>query len=182
MKKLSILLALSLILSFLFVTGCSEEDNRSNEEQQDDNTVSTTPVSTTDANVEKSIQDRLDAGEEVLIGLCFQGLSDPFTLVQEQFLTAELSAIGFTTMTTESLSDVALQIQQIENFVEMGAVLIIAYPPDAESVKDTVIKAIRLGRPYISGCNRRRNSFGTFQIQLFCSSRHNDGQIGADSP
>jgi len=150
MKKIAVIaLAVLILLSLVVLTACDRQ-KESGTEGDGEGTSGTDEEDedgedTHGADAGGNIQSRLDAGEEVLIGLAFQGLSDEFTLIQDQYLKEEFGALGFTVVSTESGSDTALMIQQIENFVTMRAVLIAVWPPDAESVMDVCTRAIDQG-------------------------------------
>ena len=151
MKKiLSILL--SFVLVFLLLCGCATDSEKT---QKVDGETEQTKVEEKDTSDEATktntseraaeIRKMLDNGDEVIIGLSFQGLTDMFTLIQKEYFDEEFAKLGYTTVTAESGGDTALMIEQIENFVTMNAVLIIAFPPDAESVMDVCTKAIEEG-------------------------------------
>lgn len=145
-KALSILTALLMLLSAAVLSGCNGEESPVSPPE------SVAPVSDSmDNNAEKEetpdagIQARLDAGEEVLIGLCFTGLDNQQMAQQHDFLMQSFTELGFACSSAISNSNVVLMIEQVENFITMEAALIIINPPDTDSVKEVLLKAIDAG-------------------------------------
>lgn len=147
MKRLiSAVLLLALMLAL--VSGCASKGEKSPANTTTPETEAATApdeVKTNTAERAAEIQEMLANGEEVIIGLSFQGLTDMFTLIQKEFFDEEFGKLGYTTVTADSAGDTALMIEQIENFVTMKAALIIAFPPDAESVMDVCTQAVDAG-------------------------------------
>lgn len=98
---------------------------------------------------EKTIQERLDAGEEVFIGFAIETVSNPFFLAQAEFLKTEFGKMGVTFEYQASDGDDALMISQIENFITMKADLIMCAPPNQDAVESVLEKAEDAGIPVI---------------------------------
>lgn len=117
-----------IILLYLFTTttGCSKEpDNTS--------TFTDNDILPTSAN---------DKG---LICFAANTLSDSFLNSIDTTLNEMFTADGYVYMSTSSENDVALQINQIENFVTMGAKCILTCASPVSSIKEACINAIEKG-------------------------------------
>ena len=148
-KTLAILLAMLMIIAMF--AGCSSSDNDANSDNTDQNEdVNTDNNENTDDDTdadtsEMTMQERLDAGESPLVAYCANNLVDSFLLNIVETVGEKMEAEGFTYQYVSAESNTATQINQIENFIEMGAVAIIVSPLTADSLKDTALRAIEQG-------------------------------------
>ncbi|MBP1736381.1 MAG: sugar transporter substrate-binding protein [Oscillospiraceae bacterium] len=148
MKKLaSILLTLAMILSLGALSACTNPSETSTSTASGSDTASS--GSDTAATQTNDIQARLDKGEEVFIGFAMETVSNSFFLQQADFLKENFEKMGVTFEYVASEGDNALMISQIENFITMGADLIMCAPPSADAVQDVLLKAEAAGIPVI---------------------------------
>lgn len=151
-KLLTFVLAIVMIASMASLIGC----NGDNTAENTDNPAAATPATATPSaaptatgktvnSYGEDIQAMLDAGEDVLIGLSFQGLSESSAQRQRDNLTAGFEEKGFTVTVTASEGDMAQMISQIENLVLMDTKLIVCFPPDSDGVKDVTTRAMADG-------------------------------------
>ena len=144
-KMLSILLALSLLFCLFALMGCESEE--AGEELNEQSSQGTTPPENGEDSGEEemTMQERLDAGEHPLIGMVVNGLDDSMIKMEAEFLEEELEALGFefSVQSCEGVNTTA--IEQIENFVTMGAIHIIMMPREADPFESVVVSAMEQG-------------------------------------
>ena len=92
-----------------------------------------------------------DTGGLGLIGFCSVSMSESIYVLEQQALEEKFA--GKCEIQTVSCdNDAATQIQQIKNFVTMGADMIIINPTDIEALGDAIIEAHNAGvKVYING-------------------------------
>ena len=95
------------------------------------------------------VQSRLDKGETVLVGFAVSDTSNPFLLAQTLQVKEMFEAIGVTFDYTSCDSDDAKMITVIENYITMGAELIICSPTNQDAVKDALLGAENVGIPVV---------------------------------
>jgi len=91
------------------------------------------------------VQRKLNAGEEVIVAFCAQGLTDSYILSESEWMKVEFEKLGFTYIASSSDGDVTVMNNQIENFTTMGAAGIIVNPPSTDAVMDTCKRAMEAG-------------------------------------
>ena len=92
-----------------------------------------------------------DAGDLGLIGFCSVSMSESIYVLEQQALE-EIFAGKCEIQTVSCDNDAATQIQQIKNFVTMGADMIIINPTDIDALGDAIIEAHEAGvKVYING-------------------------------
>ncbi|MGI5971989.1 MAG: sugar ABC transporter substrate-binding protein [Oscillospiraceae bacterium] len=174
-KTLSVLVVLSLLFSFALLVGCSKKEEPAGTQPGTQAPTEKQPAEETEAPANESgevtkemlesskpneyVPEKLDAGMEVIVAFNptdFNGIGGP----QNERLKAELEPIGITYMCTCWESDTAKQIQQIENWVTMGAAAIIVHTADPAAIKDSATAAEEAGTSMIF--------YGT-EPQYFCS-------------
>lgn len=142
-KTLSILVALLMIFSAAALAGCNGEETPASEAPVSQTPVSAAPKDTEEA--PKDMQARLDAGEDIIVGLSFNGLGDSFMVIQHDLLMENFTSRGFNCVSAVADDSVPRMIEQLENFITMNAALVIAVPIDTDSLKETSLKAIESG-------------------------------------
>ncbi|MGN1002315.1 MAG: sugar ABC transporter substrate-binding protein [Oscillospiraceae bacterium] len=92
-----------------------------------------------------------ESGELDLVGFCTVSMSESIYVLQEAALK-EIFAGKATVQTATCDQDSALQIQQIKNFITMGADLLVINPTDIEALGDAIMEAHNAGiKVYING-------------------------------
>lgn len=150
MKRL-ILIVLSVAVLFSMMAGCTNGAKESEPSAK----VSTEPEKTTekvpDGEITKEmlqkskpgeyIPEKLDAGMEVILG--YAPIADNFFTNQilGEGIRSYVEPLGMKYIFANADEDTALQISQIENFVQMGAAMVVILPIDANVVKQTVLNA-----------------------------------------
>lgn len=145
MKKRIVLCLAMLILLSLTLAGCTSEDIGS--EAQADAVVTDVPESVEDT--AKSVKERLEAGEEVLVGYSVNTLSNPALKQTIDNVSGFLEEMGCTVSVAACEGDTALMISQVENFIEMKVDMIIVAPIDQDAMEDTLMKAVEAGIPVV---------------------------------
>lgn len=142
-KALSLVLTLAMVLSLGALAACTNPSESSGTASSTTSSASSTAQKTND------IQARLDKKEKVFVGFAMETVSNAFFLQQADFLKQNFEKMGVTFDYVASEGDNALMISQIENFITMGADLIMCAPPSADAVKDVLLKAQAAGIPVI---------------------------------
>ena len=128
-KKISMLLILALLVALL--AGCGGQQT-------------STPASDGGAAQETG-------SERGLVGFCSVSMSESIYVLEQQRLQ-EIFEGKCDVQTVSCDNDAATQIQQIKNFVTMGADLIIINPTDIEALGDAIMEAHNAGvKIYING-------------------------------
>ena len=92
-----------------------------------------------------------ETGGEALIGFCSVSLSESIYVLTQEALEAKFAGKA-TVQTVSCDNDASMQIQQIKNFVTMGADMIIINPTDIEALVDAIKEAHEAGiKVYING-------------------------------
>lgn len=142
-KKIALCLAATMAL-MLALAGCTLEGD--NQQQSSDPGAS--PSSAVQEGL-TSVKERLDAGEQVLVGYAVNTMSNPSLKQTIDNVAGFLEEIGCTVSVTACEGDTALMISQVENFIEMKADMIIVAPIDQDAMEDTLMKAVNAGIPVI---------------------------------
>ncbi len=79
------------------------------------------------------------------LGYLAAGMSSEFNMMIYDGLSSRCEAAGVELDTLSCEGDIALQIEQIDNFITMGVDCILAFPVDAGSCRDALIKAREAG-------------------------------------
>ena len=151
-KSISLLLAIIILLSLAIVAGCSSAEGG----DETDNTVTVqdnTPDSTPDSNT-----DDTQENNEILIAFAATTLSDEFMNSLNLQLAQWFAADGYNYQYTSCENDTALQIQQIENFVTMGASLVMTCSNPVSSLKEIMLYAMDQGTMIVLiGCEPKES-------------------------
>ena len=154
MKKfLSIILTLVLIFSFAAMIACSKNDDGLNENsdppvETSDDTMPSNSMDDIDLAETKPceyVQEKLDAGIEVIVAYCPPTLTDEFMIQIANGLTEDLGELGITVLASAPEYDSVKQIDMIENYVTMGAAAVGIIPMDANSLVDSMNAANESG-------------------------------------
>lgn len=87
-----------------------------------------------------------------LIGVCMQNKSSSITVLQEEALRAKFEPLGYEVQVASADDSAANQKAQLENFVLMGAEMIIVLPCEIEALEDSLLSAREAGiKVVISG-------------------------------
>lgn len=143
MKKQLTLCLAAVMLLMLALAGCTLEEDRPDQQQSQ---------ASTSAQVQegiKSVKERLEAGEEVLVGYAVNTLSNAALKQTIDNVSGFLEELGCTVSVAACEGDTALMISQVENFIEMNVDLIIVAPIDQDAMEDTLMKAVDAGIPVI---------------------------------
>lgn len=152
-RLLSLVLVLLTLLSLFAMLSCSSENAQSPntadsvdnydsietsdpepstiDEPNDTEDYSSLPVS---AYHGKSCPELIEEGISPLIGITAPLLSDEYLIVMIGSLQEQLEAQGFSTMAMSAENNISTQIEQVENFITMGAVCIIEAAIDIDSL------------------------------------------------
>ena len=164
-KLLSVVFSLLFLLSLCILPGCQSGQDESSgtpsgqetgsgtgqsQETQPPAEGSGTETEITQQMLEESkpceyIQEKLDAGMEVSVA--FSGGRDNFFVssILSTGVQGVLEDLGFNWIYINANGDIALQITQLENFVQMGIAAIVIQTIDAEAICDTVLAAQEAG-------------------------------------
>ena len=143
MKK-TLALMLSIVLVLAMFAGCGSAPM----ETADDSGSGSAPAAPDAA---AAPADDSGAGELGLIGFCSVSMSESIYVLEQEALQ-NIFAGKCEVQTVSCDNDAATQIQQIKNFVTMGADMIIINPTDIEALGDAIIEAHNAGvKVYING-------------------------------
>lgn len=146
MKKfIALLLALVMVMG---LCACATE------KPQDSQTPVASESQPVDASPEvseavKTVAERLEAGEEVMVGYAVNTLANPALKQTIDNVAGFLEEMGCTVSIAACEGDTALMISQVENFIEMAVDLIIVAPIDQGAMQDTLLKAEAAGIPVV---------------------------------
>jgi len=150
-RQLTIILAICLILSVSVLSGCGGGGGASGGSSAAGSSAAQAPAAEeTDAGgsgaaAGNEIQAMLDAGEDVLVGFALSTIADEMTQAQATQMQEKFKADGVNLQYISSDDDLALQITQIENFIEMGAKEIIISSKEPSALKEVCEKAMDQG-------------------------------------
>lgn len=156
-KYISLALALVMLLSLGLLSACSngaETTPAVSETTPSESAAATSETVQATGAAINAVQAKLDAGEKVFIGFAMETVSNPFFLAQADFLKTSFEEMNVNFEYIASEGDNALMISQIENYITMGADLIMCAPPDPSAVKDALLKAEDAGIPVVIMGNR----------------------------
>lgn len=145
-KTLSLLLALSMLLIGLI--GCTSEKTQESTPPTGEAPVSTEPTPPQEE-TKSRVQEKLDAGEEVLIGYAVNTLSNPFLKLTVDYIVENFQSLGVTVSVMACEGDIALMLTQMENFIEMKVDMVICAPLDQSAVQDVCRKTMEAGIPVV---------------------------------
>ena len=142
-----------LIFSFAAMIACSKNDDGLNEnsdppvETSDDTTPSNSmdDIDLAETKPCEYVQEKLDAGIEVIVAYCPPTLTDEFMIQIANGLTEDLGELGITVLASAPEYDSVKQIDMIENYVTMGAAAVGIIPMDANSLVDSMNAANESG-------------------------------------
>lgn len=87
-----------------------------------------------------------------LIGVCMQNKSSSITVLQEEALRAKFEPLGYEVQVASADDSASNQKAQLENFILMGAEMIIVLPCEIEALEDSLLSAREAGiKVVISG-------------------------------
>ena len=89
---------------------------------------------------------------EGLIGVCMQNMSSSISELQAQAMKDTFEPLGYEVQVVSADDSVSNQMSQIENFILMGAKMIVVLPCEIETLEDSLVKAREAGiKVVISG-------------------------------
>ena len=91
------------------------------------------------------IPQKLEAGMEVLVGMTTPTFDNAIAIACHQAFQELFPALGLTYSGMDCASDTAVQIQQIENFITMGAACLYVAAGDPETLRDVLTTAENAG-------------------------------------
>ena len=139
-KTLSLILGVVLVLSLF--AGCGGGAPMESAVDSSADNAQTVPAAPADDS---------SAGELGLIGFCSVSMSESIYVLEQEALQ-NIFAGKCEVQTVSCDNDAATQIQQIKNFVTMGADMIIINPTDIEALGDAIMEAHNAGvKVYING-------------------------------
>lgn len=149
-KLLSIFLALVLVLSLASLVACKTDDANPTDAGGTPTDAGGTPTDAggddTDIDLSKTkpnehVQEKLDAGMEVLIAFVPPTLEDEFMVLISEGLKEEMGQKGFTVVYSSPEYDGAKQFEIVENYVTMGCAAVGTIPMDADAFVDLMLTA-----------------------------------------
>ena len=148
--KRTLAIILSILMVLTLFAGCGEAapmESAANNSAADTPAAPAEPAEAAEGEAEPAA----DAGDLGLIGFCSVSMSESIYVLEQQALE-EIFAGKCEIQTVSCDNDAATQIQQIKNFVTMGADMIIINPTDIEALGDAIIEAHEAGvKVYING-------------------------------
>lgn len=91
-------------------------------------------------------------GENGLIGVCMQNMSSSISVLQSDALKAMFEPMGYEVQVVSADDSVSTQMSQIQNFILMGAKMLVVLPCEIETLEDSLIQARQQGiKVVISG-------------------------------
>lgn len=131
-RLLSVLLALTMLFGLAVLAACNSEEPEDSPTQAvtQDGQVSSVPSAEPTLNLDDTlpneyVAEKLAAGKEVIIGRADAQLNDAFNQKRMEGYKAACEELGFTVATAVCDGDSVLQLEQVENFVQMGCALIV---------------------------------------------------------
>lgn len=122
MKNKSFIRLLVFIVSILvFVVGCSNGEN------------------------DGGTADNGGNKEELLIGMSFQEMNNPYFISMNEAFEEAAKSIGAKTIVTDAAHDVSKQINDIEDMIERGIDILLINPTDTQGVENAVVAAKNAG-------------------------------------
>lgn len=154
MKKIiSLLLVFIILLSITAVVGCSgdgADENADDKETTDSNIAQ-------DNSIDNAVEDK-EKDDGTLIAFAATTLSDEFMNSLNLQLAEWFAEDGYNYQYTSCENDTALQIQQIENFVTMGAELVMTCSNPVSSLKEIMLYAMDQGTMIVLiGCEPKES-------------------------
>ena len=93
-----------------------------------------------------------NAGEKGLIGVCMQNMSSSISVLQSEALKEMFEPMGYEVQVVSADDSVSNQMSQIQNFILMGAKMLVVLPCEIETLEDSLIQAREAGiKVVISG-------------------------------
>ena len=120
-KKISMLLILALLVAML--AGCGS---------------SATPAA-------QSTGDGTETTEGGLIGVCMQNMSSSINELEATAMKETFIPLGYDVQIASADDNVSTQVQQVQNFITMGAKVLVILPCEIETLEDTLIEAREAG-------------------------------------
>lgn len=156
-KALTLVLAVCMVFAFAACTASLDEETSARLDSiserlavlearvESDTAQGDAPEQTTPEDVAEAVgtvwKDKLDAGEEVLIGIIAPAFDNESTINITDTLTETVEAIGCTVSAVSAEMDNANCISAIENFITQGAAAVCIFPMDSALLEDVVSKA-----------------------------------------
>ena len=97
-----------------------------------------------------TVQERLSAGEKVLVGFVIESIQDLYLMEQANYLKSEFEKIGVTLEYLSADGNEEIMAAHIEDYIAAKADLIMCTTHEALAVKAALIKARRAGIPVIT--------------------------------
>ncbi len=92
------------------------------------------------------------SSDEKLIGVCMQNMSSSISELEAEALTEMFEPMGYEVQVVSADDSVSTQTQQIQNFILMGADMLVVLPCEIETLEDTLVEAREAGiKVVISG-------------------------------
>ncbi|MEW8987330.1 MAG: ABC transporter substrate-binding protein, partial [Bacillus sp. (in: firmicutes)] len=115
-----------LLVSFMFVAvGCSSDKEAGGEKKE---------------STGKSASD-----EELLIGMSFQEMNNPYFISMNEAFEDAAKAVGAKTIIADAQHDVSKQVSDIEDMIQKGVDILLINPTDSKGVESAVIAANKAG-------------------------------------
>lgn len=126
MKKKSLAFLIALVFSVMFVAvGCSSDKSSSGEK--------------------KESEGKAASDEELLIGMSFQEMNNPYFISMNEAFEDAAKAVGAKTIIADAQHDVSKQISDIEDMIQKGVDILLINPTDSKGVESAVIAANKAG-------------------------------------
>ena len=93
-----------------------------------------------------------DSDGKGLIGVCMQNMSSSISVLQSDAMKAMFEPMGYEVQVVSADDSVSTQMSQIQNFILMGAKMLVVLPCEIETLEDSLIQAREQGiKVVISG-------------------------------
>ncbi|WZL81493.1 ABC transporter substrate-binding protein [Vallitaleaceae bacterium 9-2] len=132
--RFGIMVAMILVLA-LVLSGCTQEPIGSGK----DETSGTTAKQ--DASTDDSGSGSANATGDLVIGMSFQDMDNPYFVTMHEAFEEACASIGATAITTDASHDVNKQISDIEDMIQKEIDILLINPTDSVGVEAAVIQA-----------------------------------------
>lgn len=141
------------MLAVMSLAGCSSDssDDTSAQEESTDTDEGQDETSAEETAEAEGSGDT-DDSEGGLIGVCMQNMSSSISELESEALTELFEAQGYEVQVVDAGDSVSTQLSQIQNFILMGAKMLVVLPCEIETLEDALIEAREEGiKVVISG-------------------------------
>ncbi|MGM9604889.1 MAG: sugar ABC transporter substrate-binding protein [Faecousia sp.] len=102
--------------------------------------------------IDSSVKEEAASEGSKLIGVCMQNMSSSISVLEEEALKATFEPLGYEVQVASADDSASSQKAQLQNFILLGAEMIVVLPCEIEALEDTLLEAREAGiKVVISG-------------------------------